>query len=546
MPTSPELSDAQLLEARDTLLRGIAAKKAACPIKYFSTGGRPSQTPFFYDKHPITAVVAGRGAGKTMAVRARTVMAMTGIEPLALPGSLALLPKPPIHIRDWCVDLTRVVDEVLLPLYWELIPPALLDLDHGRRGYNSEKHSIRLLTGTTAMFMSHELRKGAQEAAAVDINDFCEIPPERTYASQKARIFRRPLPYMWIEGTRAGQAMPWDVQWVDRRILRGGDGDAVSWHELDTMENLNAIAAEQGGTEEGIEAILLRQKQIIDSMTDEERAVVVGGLADWTPGIIYKTYCDALHTYDVEGMTADVFVGMAREGWGDIWCGMDYGGAHPTVVEYCYVAKRPLPEVQIVEGDWIVIHEYYRANANVVHHLPALQERQRKFRPRMYVCDPHMWDKRPVVAPAFLYAKPELLQRVETALGSARKLTDLTPIGPLRPGNNNVDTGIQMVSALLMPRAEPFPWPRLRILRGQAPWLRRGLLEWQRKADCELRVGEDKYTEHMKDPCDSLRYLVVAQPDRGNVPVGDYAPAVPVDPNTGIPLNYLTGLGGLA
>ena len=534
--------ESQVREARDALLRRIAEKRAACPIKYFSTEGRPSQTPFFYDAHPITAVVAGRGAGKTMAVRARTVEAMTGIEPLSLSGSLELLPKPPIHVRDWCVDLTRVVDEVLLPLYWALIPPALLDTAYGRRGYNSEKHSLRLLNGSSVMFMSHELRRGAQEAAAVDINAFCEIPPEATYTSQKARIFRRPLPYMWIEGTRAGQAMPWDVQWIDRRILRGGDGDAVSWHELDTRENLDAIANEQGVTEEGVAAVKERQEQIIASMTDEERAVIVGGKADWTPGIVYKQYHDAVHTYDVAGMTREIFAALASEGYGDIWCGMDYGVGHPTVVEFVYIAKRPFRELKIIEGDWIVVAEYYRANANIVHHLPVLQEFQRLFRPQMWICDPHMYDKKPMIAPVVLYVRPDILQKVETALGSPCKLPDLTPIGPFRPGDNNVQAGIEVVSGLLAPRVEPFPWPKLRILQRAAPWLRRSFQEWQRKPDAELRVGEDRYSEHMKDAADALRYLAMARPDMGMGAKPQPGAGMPVD-RQGIPLNMLAGLG---
>lgn len=551
--TTDEIRDAKA--ELDALRIARSRDVAACPIRYFTTEDRPSQTPFFYDRHPIIGISAGRRAGKTMAKTARGVIALTGIEPIALKGSLALLPKPPVRERVWCVDLVRMVKEVFLPMFTGLIPPAMLAQSGSQKtpGFDQATNTLNLTNGSRVQFMSYELRAGKGESTEQEIVDLDEIGPYEIYTSQKARLLtpRDFWSYMFIGGTRAGEAMPWDVQWFEEEVVKCGPKGkgGISHHEFSTQENLDAIADERGGANS--EAYKDRQQQIANSWTDEERSVFVGGKSDYTGLTVYPKWSDVANIYSVPGVTAQVFPELARLGYGRVWCGMDHGeGAGVTVVVYVFVASKDVPEIDIAAGDYVQFAEYWRRNATIISHLPALQANQRASRPAGYLCDLHMWDKTAAAAglsAAALYSRPKLLRDIVTAMHPDAEFDgfDLTPIGPLyraksEPGS--VDSGIEAVSAVLLPRGGEQCWPRYRVLRGTSPYTIRGFHRWQRKRDPEQRIAGEKYAKRDKDQMDAVRYIITARPETIELLSEDDLQPGSADPYTGIALSQLCPL----
>ena len=221
-----------------------AQDRADCPIAYFSVEKRPSQRPFFYDEHPTCFLFCGMRAGKTTILVARTAMAMAGVEPLNLPGSLKLLPKPPVKVRHWCTDLTKAGENVILPMYLGLLPPSLLDKRNGTDGYNRSKHTLRLTNGSFMELMSYEMPGTKTGMAERDIVNLDEAPREELYESQYARILTTGG-FIWGAMTLDEVRTTWPIWWIDRRILRKGDGeDVVNHHYLSTEENVMALAEE--------------------------------------------------------------------------------------------------------------------------------------------------------------------------------------------------------------------------------------------------------------------------------------------------------------
>ena len=282
---------------------------------------------------------------------------------------------------------------------------------------------------------------------------------------------------------------------------------------------IKAIAAEEGGRRgERVQRLYKEMRKILPP---EEVAIMLDGTGGVTMGQIFKRYDENIHTY--RGLGPEGFIALRDKGYGDFWCGMDHGGAHPTVVVYVFIATHPAPSLQLVEGDYVQVWEYYKAGSSVPSHIPRLKALHEKFKPKAYFCDPHMWDddaKQPGRTVARDYGE--------------------AGIRPMYRGNNQVDPGIQAVDRLLMPRAGDFPWPRFRLVARCNQHTEDGFRIWSTKPDAMERSGSDKYSEVEKDTMDAVRYLVRAAPER-HAHIAQMPP-VAVDGATGVPLDMFCAL----
>ena len=544
-------------------LRALKARRsrdaAKCPIRYFSTEGRPHQTAFFHDQHPIQGVSAGRRAGKTFcAGAARPIIAMTGIQPIAkeLRGALDILPKPPVRVRVWCMDLVRMVKNVVRPFLKELLPPDMIDRAKCHDIVNEKDATCYLKNGSTYEVLSYELRKGKGESAEKDIVYCDEVPPYEIFTGQKLRLLtpREVWSYMWIGGTRSGDAMPWNVQWFEDEIVRWGaaGNGAVSHHEFDTEENLEAVARERGGDDP--EAYAERQAQIIGTLSEEERAVFIGGKSDRTSLTVFPMYSETGNRYNVGGVSPETFVKLAASGYGDVWCGMDhgFGSSGATALVYVFIARKDIREIKVAKGDFIQIGEYYRRNARVIVNIRPLQELHRRFNPKGYFVDLHAWDRDAALvgmSAAMLYSDPKRLRDVTAALHPDVDMTDfdLTPIAPLyRAGNKakSLDGRIQLVAGLLLARQGEVDWPRYRVMEATSPMTCKAFRGWQRKKDPETGLPGDKYSKYLKDCMDAVGYLCVANPLQFEDDSEPTSVRVGVDAFTGLSMAQLCPLAG--
>jgi len=556
--------DAELaMQAPDELLG-----ERAYPLLYFSTRDRPSQRPFFYDTHKVCALLSENKAGKDECLIARTAILFGRgkYEPFDLPGSFAPFMNMRgialgLPLRAWyCTPKLSLWHTQIAPKLLHYIPRELLDTKRSSdgSGHNTSNATIHFLDGSTIVGRSYQDFKQHRQGAEGDELDWVPLSegPEEWVFKQMLSRTRTTGGKICLAATRNQATCQHSLAWIHHQIVRHTADVSVGYYYLTSGENTEALAieAERKGLPDVAEALRADQRNMWNMLNEEERAVQMGH--EWTgqKGIIFGSFNENDHVYEVPGVPAEripvLFRGLADEGYGDIVAGMDHGQGHPTVAEYFFVASRPLAALQIIEGDWIGIDEYYQAHTLDVDHLPSLQEKQRLLRPSQYWCDPHMFDPDSTMAgcsPAELYQCPEKLQKLIHALHPGASISDLTPVGPLDKGINkpgSIAAGIQVIAAMLKRRPAPFPWPRLRLAKGCQPWLRRSFEEWMLKP--EGAGGDDSYSELLKDPMDACRYPAHRLADF-HTAVPDERPrfAIPIDRITGMGLDQLCSLRGL-
>jgi len=538
------------------------------PLLYFSTELRPSQRPFFYDMSKVCALLSENKAGKDRCMIARTAIlfARGKYEPFDLPGSFApFLTMRSIALglplRAWyCVPKLSLWHTTIAPVLLQYIPHELVD---GKKssdgsGHNTSNATIHFRDGSTIVGRSYQDFKQHKQGVEGDELDWVLLSegPEEWVFKQMLSRTRTTVGKICLAATRNQQTCQHSLAWIHHQIVRHGPDVSVSYYYLTSGENTEALAieAERKGLPDVAKAIRDDYRNMWNMLTEEERAVQMGHEWGGQHGLVFGNFNEHDHIYEVPGVPPDripvLFRGLADEGYGDIVAGMDHGQGHPTVAEYFFVASRPIAALQIIEGDWIGIDEYYRAHAQDVDHLPVLQEKQRQLRPMQYWCDPHMFDPDSAMAgcsPAELYQRPERFQKLIHALHPGAAFTDLTAVGPLDRGINkpgSLSAGVQVIAAMLRRRAAPFPWSRLRLAKGCQPWLRRSFEEWMLKP--EGAGGDDSYSEVLKDPMDACRYPVHRLVDL-HTAVPEERPRywVPVDRMTGLDLDQLCSLRGL-
>jgi len=228
---------------------------------------------------------------------------------------------------------------------------------------------------------------------------------------------------------------------------------------------------------------------------------------------VYPEFDEKVHGYGVAGMTPDLFAQLAQGGWGEVWCGFDYGERQPTAVPYIYVARRDIPELKLYPGDCVQFAEFYRGNSNIVANLPALQANHRRFCVRGYVADPALWKQKLLgsdIPLAMLYADVKLLKRFISGTELDATIDTSVDIGPMFQANNSVEARIEVVHALLAPRAEPAPWSRYRVLVEHCPATCEDMASWATKSDPDMKMAKDRYTEHNKHMADAIGYFAMS------------------------------------
>lgn len=498
-----------------------AKDKLANPLRWYDP---MLAKDFFYDDRLCIFIDGGNRSGKTTAVLNRASMAATGKESLFTPGALKCIRQPPpIATRIWCEDILRCVREVLVPTLKRWLPPGMLDEKNGVDGFNKETSQLRLTNESFFEMMSYNLPGKKGESSKRDFVIFDELPSQSLFDRQWGRILDSGG-RIWISATINEGLTKRDESWLGRRIKRG-DKSVFGRYTLDTKTMVMMIAESEGG-KRGDD--IRRVFNAIESgrvVSAEARDIILYGKGGVLGGVVYKQYDAHANTYEIEGAEPRHFLELVQRGYGDIYAGMDHGADHPTVIVYCYVAKRPVESLNLVEGDYVQIGEYFQRGLKVSQHIPAVLEYHRQLGPKAYFCDPHMWDRDEKVlsGPTVAYMYSE------------------AGIGPLYRGDNS-EAGVHEVASMLCPRIGNFTWPRYRLLPRVNPETVDAFESWSNKPDSRERSGLDRYSEAHKDPMDSVRYLVRGHPDRQGEPAPEPVMASEINAYTGVPLNLMQSL----
>jgi phage terminase large subunit-like protein len=540
----------EIAAKRARLAQRQAERAAAVPLLNFSVKRRPSQAPFFSDTHKVCGLFSGNQAGKDYCLDARTaILYCRGkILPREMPNAfepfrkmVAIQQGRPLAARYY-VPVLDTWEKVIVPNLLMMIPAELRDGSRSSdgSGYNRSDQTLWLKDASWIKGLSYEgFRQDEQKAEGVrlDMVGFSEVPPEALYDQAYSRTLQT-NGMVWIAATRNAKTCPYPMGWIRSRIIRKGDGKHVQHYMLSTRENAYATAEEIGG-EAGAE-LIRNFEATVAALSPEDRAAQIDGEWSGEGGVVFKSFNDDDHLYDIPGVTPELFVDLAKQGWGEIVAGFDHSGSGVTYVPYLYHAFKPIEELRLAPQDWITISEYSRADARCIDNLPALQENQRRFKPTDYFCDPSMWSDTAGMcgfAPAVLYSDPSRLLGLVRAKEPDAFLEDMTPIGPLRKACNapgSVDMGVQIISAMLLKRVGKYPWPRFRLLKGYTPHAKRGFEEFFRNSDTVLANGGAKYSPHCKDQIDAHRYPLAAFAGQES--------EVEATPSIYVPRQYGTGM----
>jgi len=498
----------------------IARDVRECPIAWFSVKRRPFQRAFFYDDAVVSVILGGRRAGKTTCVVARVVAAATGIEPIEMPGCNEGMPKPPLAIRHFCVDIARTWEQVILPKYLALIPPSMLDKRKGARkdGYERHKYTLWLKNGTYIQPMTYGMTLEKSESAAIDLIPFDEIPRQELFHSQLNRILTSGG-RIFIAGCLDQRAPTWPIDWVHEDLL-SGENPYVSVHVFKTEDNLKALADEVG--EELGGRIMKNLDAMRHFLSQEEQDIVLNGTPSWKFGRVYKEFKPEKHA--VDGFQPYHFAALAKKGYGEIYAGWDHGINHPTCIAYGFVTLHDVPDLPFRRGDIIVFDEYWRRGIKAPQMLEGILELHKLYMPRRYFCCRRMFvsgDIGPSVARYYQEHGIRPLISVSTGRMDA------------------IDPGVQLVTTML---TEGDEWPRLRVLKRCTNVIK-AFKGWSFKPSASETSMSAKYSDKYKDAADAVRYLVMGCARLSEAPMIT-APPLAMHPRLPIPLvNMLSGVG---
>jgi hypothetical protein len=497
-------------DGKQAKLTALAKDMKRNPIRYY----RPNATAtlFHEDTHKGRFLFGGNRSGKTYAVCAEGVMALTGMNSVYVNGAdkyLKLLKADKGRgVRHWCVDIKRSAEKVLLPIYLELIPRHMLDESRGRNGYNKQEATLYLRNGSFLQFMSYTMAIIAAESISLHAVLVDEPPPVAIYDGQWARLWDTGG-YMVGAMTPWEGCVPWPISYLERRVWRGEDGNHIKSWRVEIWENAERL------DRESIE-------QRIKSMSKDEYNARILGHFGRLAGLVYSGFKRETHaSYDK--CDRNRLIWMAQRNYGDIYCGLDYGMRDPTACLWFYVNRTPLPELELAEGDVILFQEYRQPNRTVQQNGAAIKGMGAGMAVKTYYSDPSMWKDDPAGG---LTIAGRLIR--DSGLRLSRAV-------------NRKEIGWAAVNALLAERpGTAHPWPRLRFVKDACRETVNEMLAYCWVPE-SMRTGKggDKDSD-VNDHCvDALRYFGASCPltKLRTPPRNTHRGA---DPTTGMPLHMLS------
>ncbi len=502
-----EIEDDELDARIESLSRQLLVESPAANLLGFEPW--PMQRKFFNDDHMVCFVTSGNQAGKDYILCTRLAIAVTRIEPLSLEGSLAFVPEPPIRCRYY-VPVNQTWEKVILPVLLQMIPVDFRNTSRSAdgSGYNQKDSTLHLADGGWVQgctYTGHRQDESRSQSVRLNIACLSEVPPQDLFDQLTgARTILAPGAKIWGAMTMDARLSKYPMGWVRQRIIMSKDPN-VTRLKISTRENVYGMARleEAAGRPD-------RAKQLIEGLeakckllSPQDYASQIEGEWAGMQGIVYNELDEHANAYmDGEDVDPQIFVTLRDKEYGIIEAGMDYGKAAPTAIEYYFLCRHAVEELDMVEGDIIQFAEYYRAGARVPAHLPAVAEIHSQLNPSVYFFDPHMADKPD--------SGPSVIEQYAQGMREACGFTGFVP------GDNSkgaVDAGVELVAALLAARDGAFPWPRLRVVVPRCPNGWESYLCWAFKQHAEFLPSGEKYEEEYKHSNDCSRYFALHHPE---------------------------------
>ena len=490
-------------------LKALEAKRARLeadnPIVYAYIAN-PQQHAFHQCLASLAVIIGGNQGGKTFGVVADVSQHVTHQRKYRwrdYNGAVKWATRPAtpdrkLKIRYMALDFTKV-EEIVLPHFYTLLPPQLIDTKRGTKwpGYNGDSH-ILYIVDPHRPHLRHEIHFATYdqlahkiEGGAFDLLCYDEPPPKKIFDGNKVRLLK--------SGGRTLMALtpieeiPWPIEWIHHDIVCKADGKRIAVFKQPTRDNAANLA--EGAIEE-----------ISRDMTEHQRAVRLEGEFGFLKGLVYKQFQRDVHLckpYDVRR--------RVRAGEGLVYVGLDHGYRNPTAVSWWHIVGE-WPDVKGVK-----FMEYLASGLTIPENCHNILEMTGDIPVEAWLADPvNCWTIDP-----------------ETGTQLAEHYWDCGL--PIQKADNDVNKGHDTVATLLEPMMTATGQKKPRI------WFFETLEEsitaymsyaWQHSRTRHGGEQKEKPEEKYKHIPDTDRYVWTAYPS--GVPME--APPPPMKGHFGIPL----------
>lgn len=477
-------------------LRAARRKKAklreSCPIVYDFVANSPQDAFLKSEAHEAWAI-GGNQSGKTYIVVGFTVQKCSFMTKyrVRVPNGDPDWRKWPIEwteclqgpdktlkFRYMALDFNKV-HEIVLPHFYSLLPPALIEMKRGTKfpGYNTDTHILYIKDPRRpgkcheVHFATYDQDLHKIEGGAFDYVLYDEPPPKSIYKGNKVRLLAHGGK---VRGALTPiEEIPWPIEWIHHDIVCKADGKRIACFQLPTMTNMaNLNEAEFA--------------EMTRDMTEHQKRVRLMGEFGFLRGLVYKQFNRDLHV--VEGF--DVRQRVA-EGRGLIYVGLDHGYRNPEAASWWYV-----------EGAWPDVRgwkfkEYMASGFTVDQNCAAILEHNEGL---------------PVEA---WFGDPVSYWRTDETTGTLIVQFYWDNGIPVQKGDNDVTKGHLLVASLLEPLPDEMGkvTPRIKFFECLEESITAYMsYAWRRSATKHGEDTKEKPEEKYKHIPDTDRYVWTAMP----------------------------------
>lgn len=292
----------------------------------------------------------GNRSGKSVAGTVEGVWRATGQHPYQR------VPEPPTRGRIVTVDNDAGVNQIILPLLKQWIPPSQLKNGSWEDSYIKSHKELTLRNGSTIEIKTHQQ----------EVDSFAGVPrhwiwydeecPQAIFNECRLRLIDYNGVWFMTMTPVAGQ------EWIfDRFIVTANKN--VDMFEVDITDNPHLSKAALASLEE--------------DLTDDEKATRQRGVYVPKGGLILKEF-----DYDRHVIRP---VAEVPKKW-EVYMSVDHGYNNPTSILWHALSRR---------GEVVTFLEHYQAHWTIAQHAARIKqlEQQWRIKPVLRVCDPQMCEK---------------------------------------------------------------------------------------------------------------------------------------------------------
>jgi len=417
----------------------------------------PKQVNFHKSNAKTRLYIGGNRSGKTTSGVAEDIYYLRGDHPYTR------VPSAPVRGRAVCVDFTYGINQILIPMFQQMLPPSLLRNGSWYDSYSAEFKLLTLQNGSTLEFMTYEQKTEQFAGTSRHFTHFDEEPPKHIYNECLARLIDTNGPN-WITMTPV-EGMTWIYDGIYLPGLEGKD-KGVYVIEVEMLDNpyISPQAAED----------------YLKNLDEDEREAREHGHFVQLGGLVYKKFHKDLHV-------VPSFIPPKEWEW---YASMDHGYANPTAWLWHAVAR---------DGTVVTFDEHYAAELTVKEHAHIVNEKNKAFKriPDYIIGDPATQQRQGVTG---------------TSIAAEYALNGVY----ITPGNNDVTTGVNQVNSYLgiNPATNKPYWqitencPNLINELPRQRWQR-----WASKKSQEENNPREKIHKKNDHASDSARYFFSFMPD---------------------------------